>query len=118
LHYKEDTMSDAFGYRVPGDEDPVDTPETNVTMIDVPMIQTGPPPVDEEGEPVIEPEAEGDDVPAYDNDDPEGDRVPALTDPEHQGIEDIPQEELNAADAAVQTDLPAEEPPTEEPPAG
>ena len=34
-----------------------------------------------------------DDIPMYDEDDPDGDRRPYLDDPEHRNIEDIPDDE-------------------------
>lgn len=79
-----------FGYTVPGEGTP-DTPENNVSM-----IQTGPPPYDEAGEPITDPdgnvvgqvEAPGDDVPEFPADD-DGDRASFLDDPEHRDIEDF-----------------------------
>ena len=35
-----------------------------------------------------------DEIPEYDEDDPDGDRRSYLDDPEHRNIEDIPDEEL------------------------
>jgi hypothetical protein len=92
LHPQErkNAMTD-FGYKVPGDEDPTDTSENNVSL-----IQTGPPPYDDAGEPITDPdgnvvgqvEAPGDAVPEFPVDDP-NDRTAFLDDPEHRDIEDF-----------------------------
>src|SRR6185503_20601130 len=85
-----------FGYTVPGDEDPTDTPENNVSL-----IQTGPEPHDVPGEPITDPdgnvvgqvEAPGEDVPEFTDEDG-GDRAPFLDDPEHSDIEDLTDPEM------------------------
>jgi hypothetical protein len=84
-----------FAYLVPGDDDPGDTPENNVAL-----IEPGPVVFDQDSE----------DVPVYDSEDPDGDRS-GLSDPDFDPdeIEEVPTEDAPDPnmDRAV-TDVPIE----------